>query len=171
MSLAIAIPLLMIVLVVGTILWPKVRPDNVGRKNRVRRQRTGLQGQVGEWLYWDAPVAKPDLARYAEGASADNPENPADRALHALVVRLALEQRLGMADAYQRLKSRGTDPVVRAFLNGKTGQAVRIHWQRRYRGPEALFYPWFYAIATVRYGRRHLFLETMSALLKEMSNQ
>lgn len=170
MSLIVAIPLLIGVLVLGTILWPRVVHDGVGRRTRVRREPSGLQGQVAEWLYWDAAVRRPDVRRYADPETpAEPPKEPADRALHAVVLREALEHRLPMDVAYQRVKQRATSPAARAFLNGRVGRAIRLDWQRRYRGPDALFLPWFYAVATVRYGRRHLFLETLSHLLKELT--
>lgn len=170
MSLVIAIPLLIGVLVLGTILWPKIRHDGVGRRTRVRREPSGLQGQVAEWLYWDAAVRRPDVRRYSEPEQrAEPPKEPADRALHAVVLREALERRLPMDIAYQRVKQRAKSSAARSFLNGQMGRAVRSDWQRRYRGPGALFVPWFYLVATVRYGRRHLFLETLSHVLKELN--
>ncbi len=170
MSLIVAIPLLIGVLVLGTILWPKVTHDGVGRRTRVRRQPSGLQGQVAEWLYCDAAVRRPDVRRYADAdGRAEPPKEPADRALHAVVLREALESSLPMDVAYQRVKQRATSPAARAFLNGRVGRAIRLDWERRYHGPDALFMPWFYLVATVRYGRRHLFLETLTDLMKELN--
>lgn len=154
-------------LVAGALLWSGVRPDTVGRRTRVRRTVAGLQGKLTDWLYWDAPLKKPNT-KDLDAAPTTAALSPADRALQAVVRREALELGLAPTAAYEHLKQRVQTPVARAFLEGEMGAAVRAHWRRRYRGRPGLFYLWFYLIALIRYGKRHLYLETLSAALQEL---
>lgn len=166
MSLVVGILFILGALVLGALLWTSLVHDRVGRRERRRGEATGLQTQVAEWLRYDAAVAKPSLERLG-AHTPEAPVNPADRALHAVVLREAVERNLALPKAHERLKERARSPLARAFLAGRMGRAVRIHWRSRYTGPPALFWPWFYAVATVRYGRRHMFLDTLSATLRE----
>ena len=171
MSIVLAITMILAVLVAAVFLWTKISHDAVGRRQRTRRQPAGLHSQVSEWLYWDARVAKPMLDRYAAQPKAQGPpQDPADRALHAIVLKEALVNNITMDRAYVRIKQRTKSPKARAFMAGQMGRAVRLHWRSRFHGPDGLFVLWFYLVAGPRHGRRHLFLETISSVLKEMSN-
>jgi hypothetical protein len=168
MSAVIAILILITVLVVGALIWTKMRQDKVGRISPRRKDPVGLQARVSEWLTWDAVVGRPDLGRYAEDAKdTGQPRDPVDRALYAVVLREALAHNLRPPDAYQRLRKRTKDPVGLALLRGKLGQATRTHWRRTYRGPDALYLPWYWFVAVPRHGRRQLVMETLSHALKE----
>jgi hypothetical protein len=169
MSVVVSIVIFITVFIVGAIVWTKLQHDSVGRRQRQRRQATGLQGQVAEWLYWDAAVTKPDLKRFQKDAEEKAPTTPSDRALHAAVLRESLEANVSLAEAYERLKKRANKPLSRALLNGQLRRAIRIHWSSRYKGPESLFLPWYFLVASIRYGRRHMYLDTIAAALKELS--
>lgn len=153
--------------VFAIVLWQKLPADRVGFRTRERRRASGFQGQMTEWLYWDATLQPPRPDDIAD-TKRDRSSQIADRALLAVVHRHATEHRLSLTDAHKALLKETKHPAVRAFLDGKMRAAVRHHWYFRYQGPDFLFYPWFYLIAVVRYGKRHLYLETLSAVLKEL---
>lgn len=167
MSVLVSVLLILSVLVLGPWLWTKVAVDRVGRPIRTRRGTGGLQGRLMEWLYFDAPLQKPRIKQLDELRPEAN-LRPADRALQAAVRQEAIEHGLGLAEAHQRLQQRFRSPLASAFLSGKMERAIRTHWRTRYRGPPRLFWPWYYLVASIRYGRRRLFLETLTATLKEL---
>ena len=167
-------PVIVFVLIFGSVfgavlLWTKLRPDPVGYRTRLRRNRSGLQGQLDEWLYWQAPLTKPPMRRVVD-AEPQPGESPWLRALQTLVRREMLEADVEPAEAFGRLQARAKTPLSRAFLQGKVSRAIRLHWSTRYDGPDVLYPLWFYGVALIRYGRRHLYLDTLSAALKELRN-
>jgi len=166
-----AVPIFLILggLITGAIVWAKLAHDDVGRQLRQRRTQVGLQGRQTEWLYAEATLDRPDpdqLASNAAGLLA----RPGLRALQAVVRREAIQTNVAVQLAHQRLLQRTRSPLARAFLEGKMRRAIRIHWRSRYKGPTNLFLAWFYLVAVIRYGRRHLYLDTLAAALKELRN-
>lgn len=164
---AIAIPLVIASVIALVVVWARVSHDKVGAKPRERKQLAGLQGRLSEWLYWDAPLDAPDVRSLDDRAlTATTP--PAHRALLAVVRRESYEGGVSLEEAYERVRRRAASPVASSFVRGRLGDAVRVHWASRYRGPAGLFLLWFYAVAYPRYGRRRLTLETLAQALKEL---
>jgi hypothetical protein len=156
-------------LLVGAFVWAKLVPDDVGRRLRRPRTVVGLQGRQTEWLYSEAALDRPDpdqLGSNAAGLLA----RPGLRALQAVVRREAIQRNLTVQLAHQRLVQQTKSELGRAFLEGRMSRAIRIHWRSRYNGPPSLFLAWFYLVAVIRYGRRHLYLDTLAAALKELRN-
>jgi hypothetical protein len=147
--------------------WFKLSHDPVGKKQRARRTSAGLQGRVDEWLYWQAPVTKPPMKKIynAEPMPTDPPWL---RALQTLIRQEAAGSNVAPEAAYAKLVARHRAPLPQAFLKGQVQRAIRTHWRRQYRGPDGLFFVWLYLVAYPRHGRRHLYLDSMSAALKEM---
>lgn len=147
--------------------WFKLSHDPVGKKLRGRRTSAGLQGRVDEWLYWQAPVTKPPMKKIynAEPMPTDPPWL---RALQTLVRQEAAATNAAPEVAYGQLVARHRGPLAQAFLKGQVQRAIRTHWRRQYRGPDSMFFVWLYLVAYPRHGRRHLYLDSMSAALKEM---
>lgn len=167
MSVAVAIVVIMGSLTAGLFLWRALPPDAVGRPARIRRTSPGFQGQLTEWLYWDAELQRPRPDKLGD-AAAGLPGRVADRALFAVVHRHGVQSNLQPAKALADLRTKTKNPAARAFLDGKMSRAVRLHWRNQYGGPDGLYILWFYFIAVIRYGKRHLYLDTLSAVLKEL---
>jgi hypothetical protein len=151
----------------GAFVWIKLQPDDVGRRLRRRKEVVGLQGRQTEWLYSEAALDRPDpkaLSSDATGLLV----RPGLRGLQAVVRKEALETNTTLELAHGRLRSRAKDPMLKAFLDGEMNRAIRLHWRGKYRGPPSLFLAWFYLVAVIRYGRRHLYLDTLAAALKEL---
>lgn len=165
-----AILILLIVAILGALIWTAIVQDEVGWRPKKRRVAAGLQGRTTDWLHQEALLTAPDPRRMREGEISQL-SGPTERGLNAVISREAFQRDIPLADAYDRLHGRVKAPLLLAFLDGKMRRAVRIHWRSRYRGPDVLFLPWYYAVAYPRYGRRHLFLETLSAVLKEFRTQ
>lgn len=153
--------------VFGGFLWASLPRDPVGRADRARLKQVGLQGQLTEHLYWDALLEPPRPDRL-KPPTASGGGRLADRVLWAVVSRYARTHRLGMDEAIVRLHTEVRSPAATAFLKGKMRRAVRMHWRRRFTGPSFMFVPWYYLVITVRHGRRHLWLDAMSSILKEI---
>lgn len=140
--------------------------DDVGRRLRRRKAVVGIQGRQTEWLYSEAALDKPDASLLAANATGLL-TRPGLRALQAVVRKEALETNVDLPKALARLKEESTSALAKAFLEGNMGRAIRIHWRSRYRGPSSLFPFWFYLVAYIRYGKRHLYLDTLAAILQE----
>jgi hypothetical protein len=166
---AVAVTVLVGALLVGAFVWSKLTADDVGRRLRRPRAVVGLQGRQTEWLYAEAALDRPDPTQLSSNA-AGLLARPGLRALQAVVRREALETNVTVQLAHQRLLQRTRSDLGRAFLEGRMSRAIRVHWRRRYAGPSALFLPWFYLVAVIRYGRRHLYLDALAAALKELRN-
>jgi hypothetical protein len=149
------------------LLWKSLPADNVGRPPRVRRQETGFQGRLTEWLYWDAPLSAP-RTKDLDAPATERLARVGDRALFAALSRVQSERQVSLEEAHRLIKKHAKSPAARAFLDGRMRRATRLHWRSRYGGPPSLFVVWYYLIAVVRYGRRHLYLETLSAVLQEL---
>ncbi len=147
--------------------WKKVAIDEVGV---VKKDTTGVgvQGRVAKWLGDAAPMRAPRPPSKRPKKGKPDPESPAGRALAALIREEMVIHRMGPEDAHERLKHRAPGPVSRAFLDGRMQRAVYLHTITRFTGPPALFWPWFSFIALPRYGRRRLYLDTVTAVVKEM---
>lgn len=154
-------------LIVGVFVWNKLAVDDVGRRLRRKREVVGLQGRQTEWLYAEASLDRPDPTQLASDASGLL-TRPGLRSLQAVVRREALVSNLTVQLAHQRILARTKGPLGQAFLKGEMSRAIRIHWRSRYAGPPQLFLLWFYLVASIRYGRRHLYLDTLHAALKEL---
>lgn len=166
MSFAIGVIILVVSALVALLIWTSVGRDEVGWKPKQRRQLAGLQGRTTDWLYYEALLQAPDALRIQkEGVTAISA--PSDRALNAVVAREAFARRIEGSQALARMRESHQHPLARAFLQGKMGAAMRVHWRGRYDGPDGLFVLWYYLIALPRYGRRHLFLDTLAAVLQE----
>lgn len=161
-----------ILLIIGAIFvlafaWFRLGHDAVGKKTRGRRTTAGLQGRVDEWLYWQAPVTRPSMKKiYSAESMPDDP--PWLRALQTLVRQEVAASQAAPETAYARLVARHRAPLPQAFLKGQVRRAILLHWRRQYGGPSSLYHAWLYLVAYPRYGRRHLYLDAMSAALKEM---
>jgi hypothetical protein len=155
-------------LLFAVLLWQKLPTDGVGRPPRVRReQEGGIQGRAAHWLCWDAALDSPrqkDLHKPVQ----ERAQQVGMRSLAAAVVRFQHERQVSLEEAHALLQKEVSSPATRAFLAGKMRRAIRIHWRYRYMGPSFLFIPWFYLVAKIRYGYRHLYLETLAAVLQEL---
>lgn len=169
MSVVLPVLIIIAVLVGGIFLWKTLPEDRVGRTAPNRRFNLGFQGQLTEYLVWDAALQRPRPDKLAPPRAGET-GRVMDRALYALVHRHAVEKRLSPKEALLDLRKHTSSRLARAFLDGKMGQANRIYWRRRYRGPDGLFGLWYYFVAAVRHGRRQLTLETLAATLQEMRN-
>lgn len=149
------------------LVWKKVAVDEVGvfQKDSVG---AGVQGRVAQWLEDSAPLRAPRPPTKPKKKGRPDPESPAGRALAALVREEMVVHGLGPEAAHERLIKRAGGPVPRAFLEGRMRRAVVLHAITRYTGPPWLFWPWFVLIALIRYGRRRLYLDTVTAAVKEM---
>lgn len=165
----VAIVLIIVAGVMGAFVWSKLVPDDVGRRLRRPRAVVGLQGRQTEWLYAEAALDRPDPAQLHANA-AGLLARPGLRALQAVVRREAIQTNTTVQLAHERLLKRSKGELATAFLEGRMGRAIRIHWRTRFRGPSSLFLAWFYLVAVIRYGRRHLYLDTLAAALKELRN-
>lgn len=157
-------------LLFGIVLWKKLPSDVVGKKERMRRKETGFHGQLTEWIYWDAPLDPPRINAIGD-QNVDRSARIGDRALMALLHRLSAERQVSVEEAHGLLLMRARSPRDKAFLAGRMARAVRYHWYARFKGPDLLFYPWYYLVAMVRYGRRHLYLDTLSTVLQELRKE
>lgn len=170
MSFVIGILMTLGALLFSIVLWKRLPVDAIGRRARIRRKETGFHGQLTEWIYWDAPLDPPAVDEIGD-ASRDRSGRIGDRALLAVLHRHAAEKQVSLEEAHRLLLEKDHTARVRAFLRGKMRRAIRSHWRTRYRGPHFLFYPWFYLVAAVRYGRRHLYLESLSGILQELEKE
>lgn len=153
--------------VFAILVWQSLPHDPVGRPARIRRRETGLHGRVSEWLYWDAPLRSP-RTKNLETPAEQRLAQVGDRALSAVVGRVQTERQIPPEEAREILLKETRSPTVRAFLEGRMGRAKRLHAHTRYTGPAFLFLPWYYLVACIRYGHRHLYLDTLAAVLQEM---
>lgn len=130
----------------------------------------GLQGRAANWLASAAPILAPEPDPDGEGLAwpASGERSPADRVLNALVHVTMSQAGVDRRAALERLGRRARTPAARSFLTGHMRRAVRQHLRTRYRGPPALFPAWYYAVAMVRHGPRHLHLETLHAIHAEL---
>jgi hypothetical protein len=151
----------------GLVAWSALRPDPVGKRVRQRASQGGLQGRLDEWLYWEAPLASIRI-KDPKILQQINTTNPWLRSIQSLVRRVSVEDNVDENEAFARLKKRAKTPIAQAYLRGELGRATRLHWRSRYRGRPSLFWPWYYGVALVRHGRRHMILETMSTALQEL---
>jgi hypothetical protein len=167
MSFVVGTLLSLVGLLFAILVWQSLPTDGVGRPPRHRRQETGFQGRLTEWLYWDAPLQAPRMK--AMGATTqERLGHVGDRALIAVLSRIAPERGVTVQDAHPLLLKEVRAGPARAFLEGRMGRAMRAYWRQRYLGPSFLFLPWYYLVAMVRYGRRHLYLETLASVLQEL---
>ena len=150
----------------GAILWFRLAHDPVGYRERRRRLKAGLQGRLDEWLYWQAPLSGPPMKKLFTHEPQPG-DAPWFRALQVVIRAEALRTNVEPQAAYAKLQARYRSPLALAFLRGRVRTAIQTHWRSRYGGPDALFYPWFFLVAYPRYGRRHLYLDTLSAALEE----
>ena len=167
MSWTAAIVIGLVVLILVVIVWKKVAHDDVGD---VRRKPTpeGVQGRVAFWLDENAPLRPPRPPTKPRKRGKPDPESPAGRALAAMMRAEMVIHQVPPDAAHQRLIARSPGPVSQAFLEGKMGRAMVLHTRSQYAGPPALFWPWFAFIAMVRYGRRRLYLDTVTHAVQEM---
>lgn len=166
MEIVLSILIGIVALFVLTFVWFKLGHDRVGKKERIRRTAAGLQGRLDEWLYWQAPLTKPPMKRlFTHEPTATDP--PWLRALQTIIRAEASQSQAEPEAAYNKLLARHPSPLATSFLRGQVSKAIKIHWRGRYRGPDGLFFLWLYLIAFPRYGRRHLYLDALSAALKE----
>lgn len=167
MSALLAGLLLLATLVLLAFVWRKVAIDEVGDV-RIDRIGIGVQGRVAQWLNDSAPLRAPRPPTRTRRKGRPDPESPAGRALAALIREEMVMHRLAPEGAHERLVQRAPGPVSRAFLEGRMRRAVFLHAITRFTGPPWLFWPWFSLIALVRYGRRRLYLDTVTAVVREM---
>lgn len=149
------------------IAFKKVAADEVG----VVEKETvgfGVQGRVAKWLSDAAPLRAPRPPTKPKKKGRPDPESPAGRALAALIREEMVIHRLAPEAAHDRLVKRAPGPVSRAFVEGRMKRATTLHAITRYTGPQGLFWPWYAFIASVRYGRRRLYLDTVTAAVREM---
>ncbi len=154
-------------LLVAILVWNSLPTDGIGRARRLRREEAGLQGRLTEWLYWDATLQSPRV-KNIDAPNQERLNRVGDRALWSVLARLQTERQVSMDEARRLLRNEVHHGAARAFLDGNMRRAMRLHWWRRYTGPAFLFIAWYYLVAMVRYGRRHLYLETLSAVLQEL---
>lgn len=162
---AIMIGLLTFALVV--VVWRKVAHDDVGDVRR-RVDPEGVQGKVALWLEENAPLRPPRPPTKPRRRGRPDPESPAGRALAAMMRREMVTQQITPEAAHQRLIARSPGPVSQAFLQGKMGRAMVLHTRSLYAGPPWSFWPWFAFIAMVRFGRRRLYLDTVTHAVQDM---
>jgi hypothetical protein len=167
MSTALAVIMFIGAGVLIALVWKKVASDEVGD---VIKDNTGfgVQGRVADWLGDSAPLRAPRPPQQRVRKGRPDPESPAGRALAALIREEMVLHRMDPEAAHSRLAMRAPGPVSRAFLDGRMRRAVFLHAITRFTGPAFLFWPWFTFIALVRYGRRRLYLDTVTAVVREM---
>ncbi len=167
MSVALAIILILATITLIAFAWKKVATDEVGDVI-IDRAGFGVQGRVAKWLRDSAPMRAPRPPSDRPKKGRPDPESPAGRALAALIRQEMVIHRLDPEAAHARLQERAPGPVSRAFLDGRMRRAVFLHTITSFRGPQVFFWPWFLFIALVRYGRRRLYLDTVTAVVREM---
>ncbi len=167
MSALLATLLILATIVVLAIAWKKVAVDDVGDVI-VDNVGFGVQGRVAKWLRDTAPMRAPRPPAQRPKKGRPDPESPAGRALAALIREEMVLYRLAPEAAHGRLVERAPGPVSRAFLEGRMNRAVFLHTITRFTGPPLFFWPWFTFIALARYGRRRLYLDTVTAVVREM---
>ncbi len=150
-----------------SIVWKKVAVDEVGEV-RYKPIQTGVQGKVAYWLAENAPLRAPRPPTKKKRKGKPDPESPAGRALAAMIRQEMVEQQLAAEAAHEHLLERAPGPVARAFLDGRMRRATVLYALTRYTGPGWLFWPWLGLIASVRYGRRRLYLDTVTHAVREM---
>lgn len=152
-------------LVMLLVLWGKLPRDEIGRTDRRRRYQHGVQGRLSEFLYWDALLE----GRHSDDSAVAGPyTRTGDRALSMVVSRYQTENRLEREDARSGLQREVQSRAAKAFLAGDMDQAIIAHWRARYRGPRPLFRLWFHLVARIRYGHRHMYLDTLTFILQEI---
>jgi hypothetical protein len=167
MDIALSVVVGLVALGVIAFAWVKLSHDPVGKKKRQRRETSGLQGRVDDWLYYQAPTTRPAMKKLFNVESTPN-DPPWLRALQTVVRAEVATTSAAPEAAYGQLLARHRGPLVQAFLRGQPSKAIRLHLRRRYAGPDPLFFVWMYLLAYPRYGRRHLYLDALSAALKEL---
>lgn len=167
MSVFLASMLMLATIIMLSIVWKKVAIDDVGDV-KVDHMGVGVQGRVGKWLRDTAPLRAPRPPTQKPKKGRPDPESPAGRALAALIREEMVIHRLDPEGAHEQLVERAPSPASRAFLEGRMNRAVYLHTITRFRGPTGLFWPWFIFIALVRYGRRRLYLDTVTAVVREL---
>ncbi len=167
MSAVLATLLILATIVLLAIAWKKIAVDDVGDVI-VDTVGVGVQGRVARWLRDSAPMRAPRPPAQRAKKGRPDPESPAGRALAAMIREEMVIHRLAPDAAHNRLLERAPGPVSRAFLDGRMNRAVFLHTITRFTGPPVLFWPWFTFIALVRYGRRRLYLDTVTAVVREM---
>lgn len=167
MSVVLAILLMLGTIVLLAVVWKKVAIDEVGDV-RIDHVGVGVQGRVARWLNDSAPLRAPRPPTKVRKKGRPDPESPAGRALAAMIREEMVTHRLPAEAAHSRLLQRANGPVSRAFLDGRMRRAVFLHTITRFTGPPWLFWPWFTFIALIRYGRRRLYLDTVTAVVREM---
>ena len=156
------------VVVLVAVVWRKVAFDDIGDVRR-KAAPEGVQGKVAFWLDESAPLRPPrPPTKPRRRRAKPDPESPAGRALAAMMREEMVVHQIAPEAAHLRLITRSPGPVSKAFLEGKMGRAMLLHSRSRYRGPPALFWLWFAFIAMVRYGRRRLYLDTVTHAVREM---
>lgn len=148
-------------------VWKKIAVDEVGEV-RYKPIQSGVQGKVAYWLQENAPLRAPRPPARRRKKGRPDPESPAGRALAALIRQEMVEHQVAPEPAHERLLTRAPGPVSRAFLDGRMRRAVVLYALTRYSGPAPLFWPWLAFIASVRYGRRRLYLDTVTHAVREM---
>ncbi len=148
-------------------VWKKVAVDEVGEV-RYKPIQAGVQGKVAYWLEENAPLRAPRPPTKKKRRGKPDPESPAGRALAAMIRAEMVDHQVPPEAAHQRLLARAPGPVSRAFLDGRMRRAVVLHALTRYSGPGPLFWPWLAFIASLRYGRRRLYLDTVTHAVREM---
>lgn len=153
--------------VIVVIVWRKVAKDEVGTPP-LRPSPDGVQGKVAYWLDETAPLRPPRPPSKPRKKGKADPESPAGRALAAMLREEMVRNRMGPDAAHEHLLNRSPGPVSHAFLTGRMRRAMILHTRSQYAGPPALFWPWFALIAMVRFGRRRLYLDTVTHAVREM---
>ncbi len=154
-------------IVLTALVWKKVAHDDVGDVRR-KVKPEGVQGKVAFWLQENAPLRPPRPPTRPRKGGKPDPESPAGRALAAMMRQEMVLNQVAPEIAHQRLLNRSPGPVSHAFLEGRMGRAMVLHTRSLYAGPPWLFWPWFTFIAMIRFGRRRLYLDTVTHAVQEM---
>lgn len=162
-----AVTLGLAVFVMVMIVWRKAAHDDVG-DYIAKIDPEGVQGKVAFWLKENAPLRAPRPPTQRRRRAKPDPESPAGRALAAMLREEMVVNQITPEAAHQRLTARSPGPVSTAFLGGHMGRATILYARSRFAGPPWLFWPWFFFIALVRFGRRRLYLDTVTHVVREM---